>query len=164
MCPLPVSASETEFRQRIVTEARAWCGTPYHLNACVKGAGADCARFILGVFRELNLADETVETFSSDWFHHTSEDAYLFRVLRHAEKVTEAIAYRTLDAKPGCIVLLRCAGSRVWNHGAIVTEWPLVCHAVSPAVEEIDAARHPMWMHRQIAIFDPWLKHDRQGQ
>ena len=150
--------TESEFRERIVDCARSWVGTKYHLNACVKGAGVDCARLPLGVFRELGLLDEKIEVFSQDWFCHASEDSYKLRVLRHARQVAEAIAYPTLDAKAGCVLLLKAPNGRVHYHGGIVTKWPLVVHAMYPAVEEIDASRHPMWMHKQVSIFDPWLK------
>lgn len=150
---------EAEFRRRIADCARSWCGTPYHLNACVKGAGVDCGRLPLGIFRELGLLEEKIEVFSQDWFCHAAEDVYKLRILRHAMQIAEAIAYRTLDAKPGCILLLRSPNRKVHWHGGIVTEWPLVVHAIYPCVEEIDAVRHPMWMHKQVSVFDPWPKH-----
>lgn len=148
--------TEFEFRERIVVCTRSWCGTPYHLNACLKGAGVDCARLPLGVFGELGLAEKTVEIFSQDWFCHASEDFYKLRLLRHAEQIAEAIAYPTLDAKPGCILLVRAPNGRVHYHGGIVTKWPFVVHAVHPRVEEIDASRHLMWQNKAVSVFDPW--------
>jgi hypothetical protein len=155
--------TESEFRNRIVACARSWCGTKYHLNACLKGVGVDCGRLPLGVFRELGLTDEKIDVFSHDWFCHATEDAYKLRILRHAKQIAEAIAYPTLDAKPGCILLLRAPTEReIHWHGGIVTKWPFVVHAIYPAVQEIDASRHPMWMHKEVAVFDPWLKAQEQ--
>lgn len=162
--PLRSDLSEREFRERIVACARSWCSTKYHLNACVKGAGVDCGRLPLGVLQELGLLlDEKIEVFSQDWFCHASEDAYKLRLLRHAQQIAEAIAYPTLNPKPGCILLIRAPNRRVHYHGGIATEWPFVIHAIYPAVEEVDASRHPMWMHKQVTVFDPWPKFSTRG-
>jgi NlpC/P60 family putative phage cell wall peptidase len=40
-------------RESIVKAARGWLGTPYHHQASVKGAGADCLGLIRGLWREL---------------------------------------------------------------------------------------------------------------
>jgi len=36
-------------RDRIVEEAYTWIGTPYHVGACLKDIGVDCAQLIAGV-------------------------------------------------------------------------------------------------------------------
>lgn len=38
---------------RIVTEARAWIGTPHHHQQSVKGRGCDCKGLVAGVAREI---------------------------------------------------------------------------------------------------------------
>jgi cell wall-associated NlpC family hydrolase len=143
-------------RDRIVQVARSWIGTPYRLGARVKGAGCDCATLLLEVYRECGLIkDEQLGVFAGDWWLHTNEERYLLRVLRHAFKVAETVAVRTTSAKPGVIILTRAGGSRVFNHGGIVTSWPRVIHTGPGGVEEVDASRHPMWAGHVITIFDP---------
>lgn len=44
--PLPMPRVS---RQRVVTEARTWLGTPFHHQAALKGVGCDCAGLIRGV-------------------------------------------------------------------------------------------------------------------
>lgn len=146
-------------RWMVLLEARSWLNTPYHPGGQVKGAGCDCGTFIFCVFRACRLVpDEEVGVFSQDWFRNTSEEKYLFRLIRHAHKVAEAISYPTLNALPGNIVLTKSVGSRVYNHGGIVIKWPLVLHAVAPRVEECDASTHRLWEHQIVTVLDPWVK------
>lgn len=105
-----------------------------------------------GVITEEARHDET----SHGWFQHTTEEKYLLRALRHAHKTIEAVCYQTLQAKAGNAVLLKAAGSRVYNHGAIVTEWPMVVHAIGEAVTEVDVTIDPTWSFKVVTVLDPW--------
>lgn len=150
---------EQEQRSALVHQARSWIGTPYVLGARVKGAGVDCASLIAEVLIAANLAErEELGVYSHDWFHHSENERYMLRLLRHAAKTMEAVAYRSTRILPGNIVLTRAARSKVFNHGGIVTAWPHIVHAIAPAVEEIDATRHEMWTYQTIAVFDPFAK------
>jgi cell wall-associated NlpC family hydrolase len=156
-----VPTAERSARTAVVLEARSWIGTPYVLGGRVKGAGCDCATLLLEVYRRMGfISSETLRPISADWFEHTTEDQYVFRVLRHAERVATAVADRSSQIEPGNIVLTRVAGSKLFNHGGIVVDWPWLVHASQNGVEEIDASRHPMWMGRLIVVFDPFLKRE----
>jgi len=147
----------TATREDVVREARSWVGTPYLLGARVKGAGADCGTLLLGVYRACELIDdEDLGIYAGDWWVHATEEQYIFRVLRHARQVLEAVAYRTTDVRPGNIVLTRTRGSKIYNHGAIVLAWPQIVHALPPVVAECDASRSPVWGFQRIVAFDPW--------
>ena len=144
-------------REEVVVEARSWVGTPYRLGGRVKGSGADCATLIYMTYLNCGLIPEQeIGIFSQDWWLHTPDEKYLFRIIRHAAKLAEAQCFPSLKLDAGNIILTKAAGSRVYNHGAIVTEWPMVVHALNPAVEEVNATRHPMWTCQGIAVFDPW--------
>jgi cell wall-associated NlpC family hydrolase len=146
-------------REAVLAEAMSWIRTPYHPGGQVKGAGCDCGTFIFCVYRACGLVpDEEVGIFSQDWFRNTSEEKYLFRLMRHAHKVAEAVSYPTLNALPGNIVLTKAVNSRVYNHGGIVIKWPRVIHAVAPCVEECDASTHRLWEHQIVTVLDPWVK------
>lgn len=146
-------------REDVVREARSWIGTPYHLRGQVKGAGCDCATLILCCYRNCGLIkDEQMGIFSGDWWVHTTEQKYMLRILRHAAKVAETVAFRAIKAEPGNIVLTATSGSKVYNHGGIITEWPKVVHAMPPQAREVDASIYPGWCQQQIVIFDPWVK------
>jgi cell wall-associated NlpC family hydrolase len=150
---------EQELRSAVVAEAKSWIGTPYHLHGMVKGAGADCATFLLGVLQSFGIIrDEHLEHYSGDWFAHAKEETYLYRMMRHATNVAEAVSYATLEAKPGDIVLTKSANSRLYNHGGIVVKWPLIIHAVDPMVRMDDATAHELWCYRTVVVLDPYKK------
>jgi len=152
---------ELEHRRQVVEEARSWIGTPYLRGGRIKGGGADCASLLYFVYKSCGLVDENDEEIghhSSDWWQHTKEEKYLLRVLRHAYKVAEAVAYYTLNPLPGNLLLSKAALSKVYNHGAIVTEWPFAVHAMDMGVEEIEIWRHPVWSHQIVTVLDPWEK------
>jgi len=148
---------DAEERAALVAEARSWIGTPYHVGGMVKGAGCCCGSLILAVLQARGLApDERFGVYSSDSWAHWREDHYRMRLFRHARKLAEGIAARCMRALPGCIALARAMDSKVFNHAGIVTEWPRIVHAIAPAVIEVDATRDPLWIHREIEIFDPF--------
>lgn len=148
-----------ELRRRVVEEALTWVGTPYHVGGRIKGAGIDCATFILQVFVNCGVfSDEKLSVYSGDWWAHANEEQYLFHVLRHATKILETISYRTVTADPGNIVLVRTANSRVYNHGAIVVDFPRCVHAITPVVGWVDVTSDCLWGYKEIAVFDPFVR------
>jgi cell wall-associated NlpC family hydrolase len=152
--------SPTElWRAEVVREACSWCGTPYHMGNAVKGAGCDCGSFLLGVYHACGLiTDEAMHDLTGDWWNHASQERYLLRVMRHARKVLEAVCYASIQAKPGNIVMTKIEDTQRFNHGAIVTRWPMGVHAVAPHVCEVNLSLDPMWAYRPIQIYDPWEK------
>jgi cell wall-associated NlpC family hydrolase len=150
--------SEIDARQAVVQEAREFLGTKYVLGGRVKGAGVDCFTLISEVLiRTGNASPDDVLVYSQDWFMHAKREEYMLRLMRNTVLLAEAVAHRRVDAaQPGDIVLVRTIKSRVFSHGGIVTVWPRVIHAMAPAVEEIDAATHPLWSAQRIRIYHPW--------
>jgi len=147
-------------RLQVVAEVRSWIGTPYHATgAMIKGAGCDCSTLIYAVYRACGLVpDEDIGVFATDWFCHAKEETYMRRIVRHAYKTVQAVSWPTLEAKPGSIALTRAVGSRVYNHGGIVTKWPMVVHALQPHVAEVNASTHWIWANKEVTIFDHWVK------
>jgi cell wall-associated NlpC family hydrolase len=150
--------NEVAARQAVVAEARSFLGTPYLLGGRVKGAGVDCFTLISEVLiRTGNAQPEDVLVYSQDWFMHAKREEYMLRLMRNTVLLAEAVSHRRLDAaQPGDIVILRTVKSRVYSHGGIVTEWPRVIHAISPEVEEINAATHPLWAAQKVKLYHPW--------
>lgn len=141
-------------------EARSWIGTPYVLGARVKGAGCDCATLIAECLIACGFGKrEDLGVYTLDWTNHPEKHGarYLVSLRKYVTEKMEAVAYRTVDAKPGDIVLVKVS-AKTWNHGGIVTKWPVIVHAVKPRVEEVDASRHPMWAYQPIAVFTPGVK------
>jgi cell wall-associated NlpC family hydrolase len=144
-------------RAEAVAIARSWRGTPYVLQARVKGAGCDCATLLAEYLIEIGAADrEDLGVYSHDWFCHAQDERYMLRLLRYSRKTAETICRGTPDAAPGNLVLFRVVGSRLFNHGAIVTEWPRGMHAVHPGVVESNLTTHHLTGYHEMAIFDPF--------
>jgi NlpC/P60 family putative phage cell wall peptidase len=115
--------SEPAERARVVAEARAWLGTPYHHRARVKGVGVDCAQLPIGVWSAVGLIEafDTGE-YPADWHLHHQEERYMTSVLRFADPINEA------DAQAGDLVLFKFG--RAFSHGAILVAPGQVIHAV----------------------------------
>lgn len=158
--------TEQEQRDAIVKEVREWLlpPTPYHLRSRLKGVGCDCGSFLIGVFQNLGMIPASVEppNYPQDWWQHTTEERYKYAMLKYSHSIIEGVGYKIgvgreghyLDALPGMVVLSRASGSRVYNHGGIVTQWPRVVHAVAPCVEECDTTSHHLWALKEVAVFD----------
>ena len=130
--------TEAAGRAAVVAEARSWCGTPYHHQADVKGAGCDCAMLLVRVYVDLGLgAPFDPRPYPQDWHLHRSDERFLGWVNERASPVA--------TPKPGDVIMLRYG--RAYSHGGIVTKaLPLtVVHAFQPyrRVLEEDLAQNP---------------------
>jgi cell wall-associated NlpC family hydrolase len=148
-------------RAEAVVIARSWVGTPYVLGGRIKGAGADCASLLAEYLIEIGAAErQALGLYSHDWFHHTTEERYKFALLKHAKQLAETVAFGRPDAQPGDLVLFKVCKSRVYNHGAIVTKWPMGVHAFDVRVLEVNLVTHAVTGNSQMAIFTPWSDAD----
>jgi cell wall-associated NlpC family hydrolase len=156
------SHNQLQLREDAVATARSFLGTPYILRGRVKGAGVDCGTLLAQYLIEIGKCTkedlEDIGLYTHDWFCHASSERYMLRLMRHAKKTAESICMgRTLeDAKPGCLALFRVVGSKVFNHGGVVTNWPMMIHAANPVVKEVNVISHWLTAHREVVIFDPW--------
>ena len=148
--------TEAEMRKKIVDEALSWLDTPYHLKSRIKGVGVDCATLILQVMVNCGIfTDERLGPYSQDWWAHVTEEKYAVSVLRHAKKILETVCYRSTMVEPGNILLVHTARSPRLNHGAIVIKYPIIIHALHPAVSMVDVTRDPAWAYQAVEIYDP---------
>lgn len=114
--------TEAQGRAAVVAEAMSWLGTPWHHRARVKGAGVDCAQFLIGAYVGAGLiAPFDTGDYPRDWHIHRDEERFLPFVLRFAAEIGEA------DAGPGDVILFRIG--RVYSHGALLVDWPQAIHA-----------------------------------
>lgn len=122
-------------RASIIEEAQSWAGTPYHYRpagsaakvARLKGVGADCLTFMIGVYYNLCLIDNIeIPFYRPDFMMHNrqrdvggekAEESYLEGVLGHGHEVE--------IPKPGDVVLYRFHEDQIFAHGAIVIDWPM---------------------------------------
>ena len=147
-------------RQEAISLARTYIGTPYVLGGKVRGAGVDCATLLLLYLLDIGAVCPeklgNIGLYRPDWFCNTPGQPYLAAMLRVSRRVAESAAGLVTDATPGNLALFRVANSKVFNHGAIVTRWPLGIHAEQKGVREVDLASHWLTGQRPVDIFDPW--------
>jgi cell wall-associated NlpC family hydrolase len=113
-------------RSAIVSEARAWLGTPYHHAADVLGLGVDCAMILVRVFCDLRLIEPfDPRPYTKDWMLHREDERYLGFLTDRSCEVQRPEA--------GDVILFRVG--RCFSHGGIVTgAQPLkIIHAFAPA-------------------------------
>lgn len=151
---------ETEARIAIVMEAQSWIGTPYRSNAAVKGrrGGTDCAMFLLAVFQNTGLLPKAYDPrpYPAQWHVHQNVEKYLNQVREFSYEVS---APPDREPKPGDVVLFRIG--KLFAHGAIITAWPRVIHAVgNDRVLTEDVSLHTtgkraLW-HMEKLFFSLW--------
>lgn len=141
-----------EKRQQVTRVALSWIPTPYHHQACVKHAGADCAMFPLAVYKECGMIPQDFQPpeYSMQWHLHHSEEVYLQTIALFVQEKTEA-------PLPADFVVFKFG--RTFSHGAIVIEWPIIIHSYIPhGVQLGDALRDGELIGRYFKIFE--VKHE----
>lgn len=138
--------------------ALLWCGTPYVTGARVLGCGCDCATLIAEYLIGIGATTEIpLFTYAQDWFCNTTEERYFNELSKYAKCVWEGRCLGTPNTTPGQIALFRVAGSKLYNHSAIITGWPEAVHAFdNKQVALSRPALHPLTAYREMALFDPW--------
>lgn len=149
--------TEREERNRVIACARSWLGTPFHINAAIKGIGVDCLRLVWNSFIEAGVI---VDPGRDSWPHHDVQwslhqdrDVLVEYVEQYAAEVTDRWAL------PADIVLIKRPIDRVNAHAGLVVEWPRVIHVFDSAsgVTESNAlAVVRRWPETQFRFFDVW--------
>ena len=124
-------------RAAVAAEAMTWLKTPWHHMARVKGAGVDCAQFLICVFYAVGLIPEIDPgQYPPDWHLHRDESRFINALLQYADPVGQPL--------PGDIAMFRYG--RHAAHGAIVIAWPLIIHAWKDerAVVLTDVSKSPL--------------------
>jgi len=108
------------WREDVVAIAQTWLRTPWRHEACIKGAGVDCAQLLRAVYIEAGLAPyfET-DSYPMDWMLHRDEERFLAYIEKYMDPVEAP--------QPGDAAVWTYG--RCFSHGAIVIEWPVLIHA-----------------------------------
>jgi cell wall-associated NlpC family hydrolase len=124
-----MNAEEQALRQRIVDEAKTWIGTPYISNGMIKGrrGGTDCAMLLVGVYAAVGLLTKEFDPrpYPAEWHVHRNEEKYMGYVTQFMHHMPSIEERKPL---PGDLVMFKIG--HVFAHGAIVTDWPFVVHAL----------------------------------
>lgn len=109
-----------DMRDAIIAEAMSWMSTPWHHAARVKGAGVDCAQFLIGVYAAVGLVPEiAVDHYPPDWHLHRDEPRFLGYLLQYADAVESPL--------PGDVVMFQYG--RHAAHGSILVAGETIIHA-----------------------------------
>lgn len=131
-------------------EARSWLNTPFHENACIKGVGVDCGRFLVKAFEAAGIEVpglEELPNFAHGWFLNKSDERYFSIIARFARPVPHP--------RPADIVMYKIG--RAWAHSAILLEHPTVIHALQPSVQLANLNHIPR-MGKDRLFLSPWAK------
>jgi NlpC/P60 family putative phage cell wall peptidase len=113
-----------ELRDRIIAETFTWVGTRYHDQACVKGAGVDCAMLLVGVARAVGLVDPAWQppVYSPEWHLHNNQEVLLDTLRRMGCQERDIVA-----RQPGDILVFRYG--RVASHCGVLVGPDYLVHA-----------------------------------
>lgn len=147
-----------ELRQKIVTFARSWLGTPFRDGARLKHVGVDCANLPAAVYFESGVlkTNPVFKPYSPQIYLHrrpdgTWDDTYLRTLLEiGAEVGMREIAER--DAGPGDLALFQIAHS--YTHGGIIESWPdSIIHPIRPHGVICSSTREGFVKFRKRKVF-----------
>lgn len=129
----------------IVRAAHGWIGTPYHHQACVKGAGTDCLGLVRGVWREIYGFDaETPPAYSRDWAEASGRETMIEAARRHLVEIEPG------GAQCGDVLLFRMRPGATAKHAGIVASATTMIHAMEGRpVAEVTLG---LWWRRRIAV------------
>ncbi|MDR3471594.1 MAG: hypothetical protein P4M09_07870 [Devosia sp.] len=143
--------TEEEGRAAIVREARTWLRTPYHGGARIKGVGVDCGQLAIGVYANAGVIEAfEPDPYPLDWHIHRDVERYMLTVMRFGREIGRD------EVGPGDLALYKFG--RVFSHGAIVIDWPVVIHAVlrDGVVTLGDAETDVDLVGRPVRYFSYW--------
>lgn len=136
-------------QELIVSAARAWIGTPYRHQACLRGVGADCLGLIRGVFAQVEgHAPETPPPYTLDWAEAPGAAGVVTETMREAAH-RHLVEIEKARAAPGDVLLFRMNPRGAAKHAAIQSTGECMIHACSGrAVAEVHMGQ---WWHRHLA-------------
>ncbi len=147
------SVAQSVLAPRIVTEARAWIGTPYRHQASLKGVGCDCLGLLRGVWRTvLGPEPEAAPPYSAGWAESAGRgaDPLAEAARRHLRPVETPLA--AFRPEPGDVLLFAFRAHLPAKHCAIATGPDAMIHAHDgSAVTEV--ALTPWWRRHLAAAF-----------
>jgi cell wall-associated NlpC family hydrolase len=140
-------------REAVITEALTWLRTPFHHEGRVKGAGVDCAQYLIDVYFTVGLIpDIRPEHYDFQWAMHRSEEKYLDELVKHAVEVGS-------PEEVGRAGVVIWKVGRTFSHAAIIMDWPMVIHAaVSQGVVITDVSITESIKDRERKFFTLWGK------
>ena len=140
----PESIDESQiWRDKVLEEAKSWVGTPHVHHTLVKGLGADCGLFIIGVYSNIGLIKEDKpEFYPEDWaFHKPVGDMFETIVKRYCVEIKEE------ELRPGDLILYQFG--KCLSHGSLLVDNEYVIHSEKPIGVTMSNRRTSKWFTRE---------------
>lgn len=135
---------DTSARDRVLTEALSWQGTPWHHQGRVKGVGVDCLMFLAEVYERAGVIPHADPgNYARDWHMHRSDELFMGGVLAYADEVE--------TPEPGDVAIFKFG--RCYAHGAIVVDWPTVIHSYNHVGVRLQEATEGILANRPVKFF-----------
>lgn len=131
-------------RQAIVSEARAWIGTPYQHQASLIDVGTDCLGLVRGVWRAvIGPEPEKPPPYTPDWAETSGGDDLMDAARRWLVEIPIGAA------REGDVLLFRMTLGAPAKHAAIVSADDRIIHAYWG--RSVCETRLVPWWRRRIA-------------
>lgn len=142
----------------MIAEARTWIRTPFLWEACIRGVGVDCGRFLAASFNGAGVKKIDIDAFPrfpASWFLHKMEweaSPFLDQLTRFA------VEYDPLLKRPEPADLVVCKLGRDWAHSALVISWPHVIACLNGfcVTEYRNIYAASQFGHREMKFLDPF--------
>jgi hypothetical protein len=144
-----MTEQEQTQRQAVIAEAESWLKTPFHLNACIKGVGVDCGRFVHQVLVNCGLITGQQLPVVLEGFNLHRNEEILLGIL---QQVCHEVKGR--EPLPGDIVVYRYG--RLACHLAFVKEWPIIIHAFTGCCVMEDNGAEQELIKRLTGVYSVW--------
>lgn len=138
----------TVTREDAVAEARAWLGTPFQHQGCLKGVACDCIGLVKGVGLALGLVD----------YDPTSPQAQAFAsysMMPDSKRMRQGLATWLLPISVAEVLpadILFMAWTREPQHVALRTDHGII-HSYSSVGKVVEHAFDESWQRRVVAAY-----------
>lgn len=140
---------EKDERDLIVRTAMTWMGTPFYMNAELKGVGCDCATFLTCVFHEAGLIEKVkMPRIPRDFHLHRRDEVYAEWLSKYCVRVDR-------EELPGDIVTFQY-GRLKEAHTSLVVSWPKVIHSMFEVGVVTADASDPVLAERRFGHWSYW--------
>lgn len=138
----------TVTREDAVAEARAWLGTPFQHQGCLKGVACDCIGLVKGVGLTLGLVDYDPASPQAQAFASYS-------MMPDSKRMRQGLAMWLLpipvaDVLPADILFM--AWTREPQHVALRTDHGII-HSYSSVGKVVEHAFDESWQRRVVAAY-----------
>ncbi|MBW1998629.1 MAG: C40 family peptidase [Deltaproteobacteria bacterium] len=135
--------------RRLKETLKSWEGTPWRHRTAVKGLGADCIHFVLGVLGEMGILDLSripVPDYPPDWHLHNTREMLYEGLHRYLNVVDVPVS----EVRNGDIILIHFG--KAASHAAFYLDG-FIYHCVRPGGVSKGSFNDRTWRKRmKIAV------------